>query len=77
MLKYILLYLFGGFLVVVLGIVASTMFGAGALKRHMTISGIYAVCNVKNYPVVCFMDADNKGGSMFCMPLSLAGGKCS
>jgi hypothetical protein len=50
--------------------------GAGALKRHITLSGVYSVCKPDGYDVVCFLDADGKEGGMFCMPLSTVGGKC-
>ncbi len=50
--------------------------GAGALKRHVTLSGIYATCKPEGYDVVCFSDADGKDGGTNCIPLSLAGGKC-
>ena len=53
-----------------------TACGDGALKRHMTVSGIYSVCKPGGYPVVCFADADGKDGGLFCMPLSQVGGKC-
>lgn len=50
--------------------------GAGALKRHITISGVYSVCKPDGYDVVCFLDADGKEGGMFCLPLNQIGGKC-
>lgn len=50
--------------------------GDGALKRHVTFSGIYPVCRPSGYDVVCFMDADSKNGGASCVPLSQAGGKC-
>ncbi len=50
--------------------------GDGALKRHLTVSGIYTVCKPDGYPVVCFLDADGKNGGLFCMPISQAGGEC-
>lgn len=50
--------------------------GDGALKRHVTMSGLYSVCEPDGYPVVCFLDADGKQGGLFCMPLSAVGGKC-
>lgn len=50
--------------------------GAGALKRHITLSGVYSVCKPDGYDVVCFLDADGKEGGMFCLPLSQVGGKC-
>ncbi len=53
-----------------------TACGDGALKRHMTMSGIYSICKPDGYPVVCFADADGKDGGLFCMPLSQVGGKC-
>ena len=53
-----------------------TSCGDGALKRHVTMSGIYSVCKPDGYPVVCFADADGKDGGLFCMPLSQAGGEC-
>lgn len=53
-----------------------TACGDGALKRHVTMSGIYSVCKPDGYPVVCFADADGKDGGLFCMPLSEAGGEC-
>ena len=50
--------------------------GDGAIKRHITLSGVYSVCKPDGYPVVCFLDADGKDGGLFCMPLEQAGGKC-
>lgn len=50
--------------------------GDGAIKRHITMSGVYSVCKPDGYDVVCFLDADGKDGGLFCMPLSQAGGKC-
>ena len=50
--------------------------GDGAIKRHLTMSGVYSVCKPDGYDVVCFLDADGKDGGLFCMPLSQAGGKC-
>ena len=50
--------------------------GDGALKRHMTMSGVYSICKPDGYPVVCFADADGKDGGLYCMPLSEVGGKC-
>ena len=50
--------------------------GDGALKRHVTMSGLYTVCKPDGYPVVCFLDADGKQGGLFCMPLSAVGGEC-
>lgn len=50
--------------------------GDGALKRHVTLSGLYTVCKPDGYPVVCFLDADGKQGGLFCMPLSAVGGEC-
>jgi hypothetical protein len=50
--------------------------GDGALKRHVTLSGLYTVCKPDGYPVVCFLDADGKQGGLFCMPLEAVGGKC-
>lgn len=50
--------------------------GAGALKRHITFSGVYSVCKPDGYDVVCFLDADGKEGGMFCLPLAQVGGKC-
>lgn len=50
--------------------------GEGALKRHITLSGIYSICKPDGYEVVCFLDADGKDGGMFCLPLSQVGGKC-
>lgn len=62
----------------VLGLVwlAFTIMGEGALKRHMTLSGVYSICKPDGYEVVCFLDADGKDGGMFCLPLSQVGGKC-
>lgn len=53
-----------------------TACGDGAIKRHITLSGVYSVCKPDGYPVVCFLDADGKDGGLFCMPLEAAGGKC-
>jgi hypothetical protein len=53
-----------------------TVMGEGALKRHVTISGVYSVCRPDGYDVVCFLDADGKEGGMFCLPLAQVGGKC-
>lgn len=53
-----------------------TACGDGALKRHVTMSGLYSVCKPDGYPVVCFLDADGKQGGLFCMPLSAVGGEC-
>lgn len=53
-----------------------TVMGEGALKRHVTISGVYSVCRPDGYDVVCFLDADGRDGGMFCLPLSQVGGKC-
>jgi hypothetical protein len=50
--------------------------GDGALKRHVTMSGIYSICKPDGYPVVCFADADGKDGGLYCMPLSEVGGEC-
>lgn len=50
--------------------------GDSAIKRHMTVSGIYSVCKPDGYPVVCFLDADGKDGGMFCMKLADVGGEC-
>lgn len=50
--------------------------GEGALKRHITLSGVYSVCKPDGYDVVCFLDADGKEGGMFCLPLNQVGGKC-
>ncbi len=50
--------------------------GDGALKRQLTVAGIYSICKPDGYPVVCFADADGKDGGLFCMPLSEVGGKC-
>lgn len=50
--------------------------GDGALKRQLTVAGIYSICKPDGYPVVCFADADSKEGGLFCMPLSDVGGKC-
>ena len=55
---------------------ALTACGDGALKRHVTMSGIYSICKPDGYPVVCFADADGKDGGLFCMPLSEVGGEC-
>lgn len=52
------------------------MIGAGAFKRMVTVSGVYAICRPAHYEVVCFLDADSKEGGMFCMPLSAVGGEC-
>lgn len=53
-----------------------TIMGDGALKRHITMSGVYSICKPDGYEVVCFLDADGKEGGMFCLPLSQVGGKC-
>jgi hypothetical protein len=50
--------------------------GEGALKRHITMSGVYAICKPEGYDVVCFLDADGKEGGLSCVPLAQAGGKC-
>lgn len=50
--------------------------GDGAIKRTMTVSGIYSVCKPDGYDVVCFLDADGPDGGLFCMPLSQVGGQC-
>ena len=50
--------------------------GDGALKRHVTLSGLYEVCRPGGYDAVCFMDADSKQGGASCLPLSQVGGKC-
>ena len=50
--------------------------GDGAIKRHITMSGVYSVCKPDGYDVVCFLDADGQDGGLFCMPLSQVGGKC-
>lgn len=55
---------------------ARDMIGAGAFKRMVTVSGVYAICRPAHYDVVCFLDADSKEGGMFCMPLSTVGGEC-
>lgn len=53
-----------------------TACGEGALKRMVTVSGVYSICKPDGYPVVCFLDADGKDGGLFCMPLEQAGGQC-
>ena len=50
--------------------------GAGAFERHLTMSGIYAVCKPQGYDAVCFLDSDAKEGGLSCLPLSAVGGKC-
>jgi hypothetical protein len=60
----------------IIALLALASCGDGALKRHITLSGIYTVCKPDGYPVVCFLDADGKNGGLFCMPLSQAGGEC-
>lgn len=66
-----------GVVVLVVGtILFFTVMGEGALKRHVTISGVYSVCRPDGYDVVCFLDADGKEGGMFCLPLNQVGGKC-
>lgn len=54
-----------------------TMMGKGGFKRMVTLTGVYSVCRPDNYDVVCFLDADSKNGGLNCVPLSLAGGKCT
>lgn len=68
----------GAGILVALGIIALlfSIMGEGALKRHMTLSGVYSICKPDGYEVVCFLDADGKDGGMFCLPLSQVGGKC-
>lgn len=76
MLKHILIWLLA---IVVFGgcaYLGTTLMGAGALKRHFTMSGIYAICKPQGYDVVCFSDADGKDGGTNCLPLSLVGGTC-
>ena len=63
----------------VFALVACTLLascGDGALKRQLTMAGIYSICKPDGYPVVCFADADGKEGGLFCMPLAAVGGKC-
>lgn len=55
---------------------AFIVMGEGALKRHITFSGIYSICRPDGYDVVCFLDADGKEGGMFCLPLNQVGGQC-
>ena len=64
-------------LVGIITLVLHTVLGAGGLKRMVTLSGVYSVCRPDNYDVVCFLDADSKSGGLACVPLSLAGGKCT
>ena len=77
---WVLRYIFVMFLIgIVFGLicyVAINMFGAGAFKRKITMSGIYSVCKPEGYDVVCFLDADGKEGGMYCLPLNQVGGKC-
>ncbi len=54
----------------------TSFMGAGALKRHITMSGVYAVCKPSGYDVVCFLDADSKDGGANCLPLKDVGGTC-
>lgn len=61
--------------VIIIAIIFSIM-GDGALKRKITMSGVYSVCKPDGYDVVCFLDADGKDGGMFCLPLNQVGGKC-
>jgi hypothetical protein len=63
-------------IVLLIGLTLYFIMGEGALKRHLTISGVYSVCKPDGYDVVCFLDADGKEGGMSCLPLSAAGGKC-
>lgn len=63
-------------LLVVFGYLLSEVMGAGAFSRKFTWSGILSICKPDGYEVVCFLDADSKGSSPHCVPLSLAGGKC-
>lgn len=64
------------FVILSLSLLTLTGCGDGALKRKLTVSGVYSVCKPDGYPVVCFLDADGKDGGMFCMPLSEVGGEC-
>lgn len=61
---------------IILGLSLHFFFGSGAFERHLTISGVYAVCKPKGYDAVCFLDADDKQGGLSCLPLSAVGGKC-
>lgn len=65
-------------IIVLTFIIACSVFsiGSGGLKRLTTLAGIYAVCRPDGYPVVCFADKGSKEGGIFCMPLTMAGGKC-
>lgn len=65
------IFVFIGFVALLFSIM-----GDGALKRKITMSGVYSVCKPDGYEVVCFLDADGKDGGMFCLPLSQVGGKC-
>lgn len=66
----------GVIIALVAGFIYFAVMGEGALKRHITFSGIYSICKPDGYEVVCFLDADGKEGGMSCLPLSQAGGKC-
>lgn len=61
---------------IALSMAALAACGDGAIKRHLTMSGVYSVCKPDGYDVVCFLDADGTEGGLFCMPLSQVGGKC-
>lgn len=65
-----------GLLAVLALLVPLAACGDGAIKRHLTMSGVYSVCKPDGYDVVCFLDADGQDGGLFCMPLSQVGGKC-
>lgn len=66
----------GIIIALIVGFLYFLVMGDGALKRHITLSGVYSVCKPDGYDVVCFLDADGKEGGMFCMPLKDVGGKC-
>lgn len=53
-----------------------TFSGDGKFTRMTTLGGIYAVCEVQGYPVVCFGDKSGNDGGLFCIPLPEVGGKC-
>jgi hypothetical protein len=70
------LILTAAIIVIGVGWLLLSVMGEGALRRHITISGLYSICKPDGYEVVCFLDADGKDGGMFCLPLSQVGGKC-
>jgi len=49
---------FGGFMVIAIALILSTVMGAGGFKRMVTITGVYAVCKPSGYDAVCFFYLD-------------------